>query len=54
MSDNDNNLSIYGVNNNSSSSSISFTEEEEVFTQIKDLVSKYRIDQEMKNDGNDQ
>jgi hypothetical protein len=44
-------MSIYGVNNNSSSSSISLTEEE--FTQIKDLVSKYKIDQKMKNDGND-
>jgi hypothetical protein len=53
MSDNDNNMSIYWVNNNSSSSSTSLTEEKEVFTQIKDLLSKYRIDQEMINDGND-
>jgi hypothetical protein len=38
-------MSIFGVNNNSSSSSTSLTEKEEVFTQIKDLVSQYRIDQ---------
>jgi hypothetical protein len=51
MSGNDNNMSIHGVSNNSSSSSLT---EEEVFTQIKDLVSQYRIDKEMENDGNDQ
>jgi hypothetical protein len=52
MFDNDNNMSIYGVSNNCSSST-SLIEEKEVFTQIKDLVSKYRINKEMKNDGND-
>jgi hypothetical protein len=53
MFDNDNNMSMYCVNNNSSSSSISLTREE-VFIKIKDLVSQYRIDQEMRNDGNNQ
>jgi hypothetical protein len=53
MSDNDNNMSIYDTNNNNSSSSSSLTKEE-VFIKIKDLVSQYRIDEEMKNDGNDQ
>jgi hypothetical protein len=52
MSDNDNNMNMYGVNNNSSSSS-SLTKEE-VFIKIKDLVSQYKIEQEMENDGNDQ
>jgi hypothetical protein len=46
-------MKMYGVNNNSSSSSTSSMEEDK-FIQIKDLVSQYRIDQDMKNDGNDQ
>jgi hypothetical protein len=52
MSDNDYNMNMYGVNNSSFSLS-TFLIEEDVFTQIKDLVGKKRIDQEMKNDGND-
>jgi hypothetical protein len=51
MSDNDNNMNMYGVNNNSYSSTSSVGED--LFIQIKDLVSQYRIDQEMMNDGND-
>jgi hypothetical protein len=52
MSDNDNNMNMYWVNNNSSSSSIS-SMGKDVFTQILIILGKYRIDKEMKNDEND-
>jgi hypothetical protein len=44
-------MNMYGVNNNSFSSSSSLMEEE-AFFQIKAILEKYRIDQDLKNDGN--
>jgi hypothetical protein len=56
MSDNKNNnkndMNIYDINNNRSSSSIS-SMEDDVFIHIQALLSQYRIDEETKNDGND-
>jgi hypothetical protein len=46
-------MSIYGINNNSSLSSTS-SMKQNAFFHKQTILNKYRIDQEMKNDGSDQ
>jgi hypothetical protein len=52
MFDNDNNMNIYGVNNNNSSLS-TYSMREDVLGEILYILNKYRIKQEMKNNRND-